>query len=72
MQDHASLQDASSRHLPDRIGESTGVSARDTLRDFSTDRRILLLVAMALVVGTAGAVAAWALLHLIYFATNIA
>ena len=72
MQDQASLPDASSRHLPQRIGESTGVSAGDRLRDFSTDRRILLLGAMALVVGTAGAVAAWALLHLIYLATNIA
>jgi CIC family chloride channel protein len=44
----------------------------DHLRDFSTDSRLLLLVAMALVVGTAGAVAAWALMHLIYFATNFA
>src|SRR5665213_2888966 len=44
----------------------------DQLRDFSTDSRLLLLVAMALVVGTAGAVAAWALIHLIYFATNLA
>src|SRR6185437_5908084 len=44
----------------------------DELRDFSTDSRLLLLVAMALVVGTAGAVAAWALMHLIYFATNLA
>src|SRR6185312_7472713 len=44
----------------------------DQLRDFSTDSRLLLLVAMALVVGTAGAVAAWALMHLIYFATNLA
>jgi CIC family chloride channel protein len=44
----------------------------DQLLDFSTDSRLLLLVAMALVVGTAGAVAAWALMHLIYFATNLA
>jgi H+/Cl- antiporter ClcA len=44
----------------------------DRLRDFSTDRRLLLLVAMALVVGSAGAGAAWALLRLIYLATNIA
>jgi H+/Cl- antiporter ClcA/CBS domain-containing protein len=42
------------------------------LRDFSADRRLLLLAAMAPVVGTAGAVAAWALLHLIYFVTNLA
>jgi hypothetical protein len=33
----------------------------DRLRDFSTDRRLFLLMAMAFVVGCAGAVAAWAL-----------
>ena len=48
------------------------VPVEDKLRDFNTDRRILLLGAMALVVGTAGAAAAWALLHLIYLATNLA
>ncbi|MGH6975102.1 MAG: chloride channel protein [Stellaceae bacterium] len=47
-------------------------SAADRLRDFTTDRRLLILVAMALVVGTVGALAAWALLHLIYLATNLA
>jgi chloride channel protein, CIC family len=44
----------------------------DRLRDFTADRRLLLLTAMALVVGTAGAAAAWALLHLINLATNLA
>jgi len=44
----------------------------DGLRDFSADRRLLLLAAMAPVVGTAGAVAAWVLLHLIYFVTSLA
>ncbi|HEX4023090.1 MAG TPA: chloride channel protein [Steroidobacteraceae bacterium] len=44
----------------------------DRLRDFTTDRRLLLLVAMALVVGTAGAGAAWVLLRLIYVVTNLA
>lgn len=48
-------------------------AVHDRLRDFSTDhRRLLLLAAMALVVGTAGAAAAWALLHLINLATNLA
>ncbi len=47
-------------------------TAADRLRDFSTDHRLFLLVAMALVVGTAGAAAAWALLHLINLATNLA
>jgi H+/Cl- antiporter ClcA len=47
-------------------------AVEDRLRDFSTDRRLLLLMAMAVVVGGAGAVAAWALYHLISLATNIA
>src|SRR5690348_17987657 len=47
-------------------------NAVDRLRDFTTDRRLLILVAMALVFGTVGALAAWALLHLIYLVTNLA
>jgi H+/Cl- antiporter ClcA/CBS domain-containing protein len=46
--------------------------AIDRLRDFTTDRRLIPLAAMAVVVGTAGAFAAWALLDLIYLVTNIA
>jgi H+/Cl- antiporter ClcA len=46
--------------------------SHDRLRDFNADRRLILLAAMALVVGTAGALAAWALLHLINIATNLA
>ncbi len=44
---------------PSKLGKE--YAAADRLRDFSTDRRLLLLAAMALVVGTAGAAAAWAL-----------
>ncbi|MDE2515041.1 MAG: chloride channel protein, partial [Rhodospirillales bacterium] len=44
----------------------------DRLRDFTADRRILMLMAMALVVGTAGAFAALVLLRLIALATNLA
>ncbi|HEY1720289.1 MAG TPA: chloride channel protein [Magnetospirillaceae bacterium] len=44
----------------------------DRLRDFTTDSRLFLLTAMALVVGTAGAGAAWTLSHLINVATNLA
>ncbi len=44
----------------------------DRLRDFTTDRRLLLLLPMACVVGTGGAAAAWALFHLINLATNLA
>ena len=41
------------------------------LGDFTTDRRVLLLVAMALVVGGASAVSAWVLLQLIAIVTNL-
>ncbi|HVZ01888.1 MAG TPA: chloride channel protein [Dongiaceae bacterium] len=44
----------------------------DSLRDFSADRRLLILAAMALVAGTAGAGAAWALTRLIAICTNLA
>jgi len=44
----------------------------ETLRDFSADRRLLILAAMALIVGSAGAGAAWALTRLIALATNLA
>jgi chloride channel protein, CIC family len=49
-----------------------GIGHTDRLRDFSADRRLLLLGAMAPVVGSAGAAAAWTLLHLINLATNLA
>jgi CIC family chloride channel protein len=42
------------------------------LRDFTADRRLLILAAMALVVGSAGAAAAWALARLINLVTNLA
>jgi H+/Cl- antiporter ClcA len=41
------------------------------LSDFTVDRRILLLIAMALVVGSAGALCAWALVKLIALVTNL-
>jgi chloride channel protein, CIC family len=44
----------------------------DHLRDFSADRRLLALAGMALVVGTGGAAAAWALTRLINLVTNLA
>jgi H+/Cl- antiporter ClcA len=52
-----------------QVGEP---QSADRLRDFSTDRRLFLLVAMAMVVGTAGAGAAWLLSRMIALATNIA
>jgi H+/Cl- antiporter ClcA len=44
----------------------------DRLRDFTVDSRLIVLSAMALVVGAAGAGAAWLLLRLINFFTNLA
>jgi len=45
---------------------------RDYLRDFSTDARVLMLTALALIVGAAGAGAAYALMWLIGLITHIA
>ena len=41
------------------------------LGDFTTDRRVLMLIAMAIVVGTGGAASAWLLLRAIAFVTNL-
>jgi chloride channel protein, CIC family len=48
------------------------IHRNESLRDFSANPRVLLLAAMALVAGTAGALAAWALLKLIALFTNLA
>jgi H+/Cl- antiporter ClcA len=50
--------------------EASGM-ARKTLGDFTADRRLLMLAAMALVVGTGGAGAAWVLIRLITLTTNL-
>jgi H+/Cl- antiporter ClcA/CBS domain-containing protein len=50
---------------------STAIHHPRRLADHSADPRMLLLAAMALVVGTGGAVAAWLLLKLIALATNL-
>ncbi|HZT02653.1 MAG TPA: chloride channel protein, partial [Steroidobacteraceae bacterium] len=44
----------------------------DTLRDFTADRRLLVLSAMAIATGSFGAGAAWVLLKLIALVTNLA
>ena len=41
------------------------------LGDFTTDRRVLMLIAMAVFVGTCGAAAAWLLLRAIALVTNL-
>lgn len=48
---------------------SGGASRKDN-GDFTTDKRVLLLIAMALVVGTGGALAAWVLIKLIALVSN--
>jgi chloride channel protein, CIC family len=57
---------------PARAPADRSLLSPDRLRDFTTDHRLFILVAMALVVGTAGAAAAWTLAHLINLATNLA
>jgi chloride channel protein, CIC family len=49
-----------------------GAVVEDELSDFSTDRRVLLLSAMALALGVIGSLVAWALLWLIAAITNLA
>jgi chloride channel protein, CIC family len=46
------------------------LGVHDTLRDFTADRRLLVLSAMAVVTGSFGAGAAWVLLKLIALVTN--
>jgi len=46
------------------------LGVHDTLRDFTADRRLLILSAMAIATGSFGAGAAWVLLKLIALVTN--
>src|SRR6185437_1319635 len=46
--------------------------SHDRLRDFTADHRVLILAALALVVGSAGAASAWVLSRLINVVTNLA
>src|SRR5690348_12764683 len=54
-----------------RRGAPDSASSHSTLGDFTADRRILVLVAMALVVGAGGALGAWILLKLIALVSNL-
>jgi CIC family chloride channel protein len=49
----------------------TGGLARREAGDFTTDKRVLLLMGMAAIVGTGGALAAWILVSLISLVTNV-
>src|SRR5690348_6181472 len=46
-------------------------AGRRPLGDFTADRRLLMLAAMAVVVGSGGAGAAWVLIRLITLTTNL-
>lgn len=52
----------------------TNSSKPQTLRlaDFTTDRRVLFLMGLAIPVGVGGVISAWVLLHLIALCTNLA
>jgi len=58
----------SGAETPDATG---GAVRRRSLADFTADRRLLVLVGMALVVGTGGAFAAWVLIRLIALVSNL-
>ena len=53
-----------------RPHDFTGGLARREAGDFTTDKRVLLLIGMAIIVGTGGALAAWLLVNLIALVTN--
>jgi chloride channel protein, CIC family len=54
-----------------RAGRARHAAGAAALGDFTADRRMLLLVAMAAVVGAGGVVGAWALLKLIALFSNV-
>ncbi|MGZ2486640.1 CIC family chloride channel protein [Rhizobium pisi] len=59
------------QHQPsNRPHDFTGGLSRREAGDFTTDGRVLLLVGMSIIVGTAGAFAAWSLVSLIALVTN--
>jgi H+/Cl- antiporter ClcA len=52
-------------------GSSPAKPSKHALADFTADRRLLILVAMALVIGSAGALSAWVLIKLIALVSNL-
>jgi len=61
----------SATHRADLTENFPGDASRRRLGDFKADPRLLLLVGMALVVGTGGAFAAWLLIKLINTVTSL-
>lgn len=66
------MQQDTSNAITASRGRGAGSGSRRPLGDFTTDRRVLILVAISLVVGTGGALAAWLLVQLITLVTNLA
>ncbi|MEF0940606.1 chloride channel protein [Rhizobium sp. BR 362] len=62
------MQDINVHHRP--AHDFSGGASRKDNGDFTTDKRVLVLAAMALVVGTGGALSAWVLINLIALVTN--
>ncbi|RWX18561.1 CBS domain-containing protein [Rhizobium hidalgonense] len=59
------------QHQPsNRPHDFTGGLSRREAGDFTTDRRVLVLIGMSVIIGTAGAFAAWCLVSLIALVTN--
>ncbi|WP_236776298.1 MULTISPECIES: chloride channel protein [Rhizobium/Agrobacterium group] len=56
---------------PSRSSQFDSGFPRRQAGDFTTDKRVLLLIAMACIVGSLGALAAWLLVSLIQLVTNI-
>ncbi|MBB3457889.1 H+/Cl- antiporter ClcA [Rhizobium sp. BK313] len=62
------MQDINAHHR--HAHDFSGGASRKDNGDFTTDKRVLVLAAMALVVGTGGALSAWVLINLIALVTN--
>ncbi len=56
---------------PDTSPVTTSLLPRRVAGDFTTDKRVLALIAMAVVVGTGGAFATWLLVSLISLVSNV-
>jgi CIC family chloride channel protein len=56
---------------PHRPYDFIGGLSRREAGDFTTDKRVITLIGMALIVGTGGALAAWVLVSLISLVTNL-
>ncbi|ANK88163.1 MULTISPECIES: chloride channel protein [Rhizobium] len=61
----------SQHQTSNRPHDFTGGLSRREAGDFTTDRRVLVLISMAIIIGSAGAFAAWCLVSLIALVTNV-